>query len=121
MFVLSGNLHQLVDNSRRAYTSSALVEMLRFLILAVSDTCVALVCFPLPPCVVSHVANDGGFLSKVSEDTRKPKIRPAEVPTVLRDKLLDGQYPSLSFHHIVSSIQKHADNLIICFTQNVES
>ena len=56
--------------------------------------------------MVSHVANDGGFLSKVSEDTRKTKIRPAEVPIVLGDKVLDGQYPSLSFHHIVSFIQK---------------
>ena len=101
----------LVDNSRRAYTSSALVEMLRFLILAVPDTFVALDCFPLPPCVVSHVANDGGFLSKVSDDTRKTKIRPAEVPIMLRDKVFDSQYPSLSFHHIVSSIQKRADNL----------
>lgn len=101
----------LVDNSRRAYTSSALVEMLRFLILAVPDTFVALDCFPLPPCVVSHVANDGSFLTKVSEDTIKIKNRPAEVPTVLRDKVLDGQYPSLSFDHIVSSIQKRADNL----------
>ena len=77
-----------------------------FLYWLVSDTFVALDCFPLPPCVVSHVANDGGFLSKVSEDTRKTKICPAEVPIVLRDKVLDGQYPSLSFHHIVSSIQK---------------
>ena len=85
--------------------------MLRFFKLAVSDTFVALDCFPLPPCVVSHVANDGGFLSKVSEDTRKTKIRPAEVPIVLRDKVLDGLCPSLSFHHIVTSIQKRADNL----------
>ena len=82
--------------------------MLRFFILAVSDTFVALDCFPLPPCVVSHVANDGRFLSKVSEDTRKTKIRPAEVPIVLRDKVLDGQCPSLSF---VTSIQKRVDNL----------
>ena len=37
--------------------------------------------------MVSHVANDGGFLSKVSEDTRKTKIRPGEVPTVLIDRV----------------------------------
>lgn len=101
----------LVDNSRRAYTSSALVEMLRFLILAVPDTFVALDCFPLPPCVVSHVGSDGNFLSKVSDDTRKIRDHPAEVPNLLKDKVLDGWYPPLSFDHLVSSIQKRADNL----------
>ncbi|KAF9687826.1 hypothetical protein SADUNF_Sadunf02G0133500 [Salix dunnii] len=101
----------LVDNSRRAYTTSALIEMLRYLILAVPDTFVALDCFPLPPSVVSYAVNDGSFLSKASEDARKTKDNSAEVACVFRSKGLDAQYQSLSFDRIVSSIQKRADNL----------
>ncbi|KAJ6334861.1 hypothetical protein OIU78_011666 [Salix suchowensis] len=101
----------LVDNSRRAYTTSALIEMLRYLILAVPDTFVALDCFPLPPSVVSYAVNDGTFLSKASEDSRKTKDNSAEVACVFRSKGLDAQYQSLSFDRIVSSIQKRADNL----------
>ncbi|KAH7863983.1 hypothetical protein Vadar_024303 [Vaccinium darrowii] len=68
----------LVDNSRRAYTTSALVEMLRYMILAVPDTFVALDCFPLPPCVVtSQVANDGNFLSKKRADNLAMAARPS--------------------------------------------
>ncbi|XP_059651404.1 mediator of RNA polymerase II transcription subunit 12 [Cornus florida] len=101
----------LVDNSRRAYTTSALVEMLRYLILAVPDTFVALDCFPLPPCVVSHVVNDGSFISKADEDAVKMKNGLVEVGTLFRDKGLEAQYQSLSIGHAVSSIQKRADNL----------
>ncbi|KAM5555323.1 mediator of RNA polymerase II transcription subunit 12 [Rosa sericea] len=100
----------LVDNSRRAYTVSALVEMLRYLILSVPDSFVALDCFPLPPCVVSSVVNDGS-LQKMSEDVRKIKIGSAEVASVFRSKAFDAQYQSLAFDHVVSSIQKRADNL----------
>lgn len=100
----------LVDNSRRAYTTSALVEMLRYLILAVPDTFVALDCFPLPPCVVSQTVNDGSFLSKISKDAGKIKNDPSEVPCVFRDKRLDTQYHS-SLNHVISSIQTRADNL----------
>ncbi|KAK6260676.1 Mediator complex [Theobroma cacao] len=100
----------LVDNSRRAYTISALVEMLRYLIQAVPDTFVALDCFPLPTCVVSHALNDGGFLSKSSDDAGKIKHNSADA-YVLRGKGFDSQYQSLSFDHVVSTIQKRADNL----------
>lgn len=95
----------LVDSSRRAYTVSALVEMLRYLILAVPDTFVALDCFPLPTLVV----NDG--LPKMSEDVRKIKNGSAEVASVVRSKVFDAQYQALAFHHVVSSIQKRAENL----------
>lgn len=81
----------LVDNSRRAYTTSTLIEMLRYLILAVPDTFVALDCFPLPPCVVSHVVNDGNFL--------------------LKEKKVRQNGSSDKVDHIVSFIQKRADNL----------
>ncbi|KAI5345614.1 hypothetical protein L3X38_013491 [Prunus dulcis] len=98
-----------VDNSRRAYTVSTVVEMLRYLILAVPDTFVALDCFPLPSCVVSYIVNDG--LPKMSEDVRKIGNGSAEVASVFRSKGFDAQYQSLAFDHVVSSIQKRADNL----------
>ncbi|GLT60649.1 hypothetical protein SLA2020_334060 [Shorea laevis] len=101
----------LVDNSRRAYTISALIEMLRYLIQAVPDTFVAIDCFPLPPCVISHVSNDGSFVSKASEDVGKTKNNLAEVAYVLRSNGIDSQYQSLSLDHLVSTIQKRADNL----------
>lgn len=102
----------LVDNSRRAYTTSALVEMLRYMILAVPDTFVALDCFPFPPCVVtSHVANDGNFLSKVSDGAAKITTGSVEVGCLLKDKGLEPQYQSISIDCVVSSVQKRAENL----------
>ncbi|KAK9274133.1 hypothetical protein L1049_018947 [Liquidambar formosana] len=100
----------LVDNSRRAYTTSALVEMVRYLILAVPDTFVALDCFPLPHSVVSHGVNDGSFLLKVPEDAGKIKNGPSEVACLFRERGVDAQY-QLSLNHVISSIKKRADNL----------
>ncbi|XP_065859577.1 mediator of RNA polymerase II transcription subunit 12 isoform X2 [Euphorbia lathyris] len=101
----------LVDNSRRAYTTAALSEMLRYLILAVPDTFVALDCFPLPSSVVSYAVNDGAFVSKASDESRKIKDSLAGVASVFRSKGLDAQYQSFSFDQVVSSIQKRADNI----------
>ncbi|CAI0470360.1 unnamed protein product [Linum tenue] len=101
----------LVDNSRRAYTTSALVEMLRYLILAVPDTFVALDCFPLPPSVLSYAASDGTFVSKTLEDARRAKDSSTEVGCVFRTRGIDSQYQTLSFNQVVSSIQKRSDNL----------
>ncbi|GAU28674.1 hypothetical protein TSUD_159560, partial [Trifolium subterraneum] len=56
----------LVDNSRRAFTAAALIEMIRYLILAVPETFVALDCFPLPSSVVSHAINDENLTKAVS-------------------------------------------------------
>ncbi|MCD9645524.1 hypothetical protein HAX54_034520 [Datura stramonium] len=101
----------LVDNSRRAYTMAALVEMLRYLMLAVPDTFVALDCFPVPPCVMTNVVTDGSLYSKVTEDTRKVKNGPFEVPYFLRDKGPDVRSDSYSIGRVVSSIQKRAQYL----------
>ncbi|KAK4418625.1 Mediator of RNA polymerase II transcription subunit [Sesamum alatum] len=101
----------LVDNSRLAYTTAAVVEMLRYLILAVPDTFVASDCFPLPNCVISHVVNDGSFLSKMAEDARKVKYGQIEVVGVPRDRNHEIQAESLSFQSVVSSIQKRAETL----------
>ncbi|XP_076899639.1 mediator of RNA polymerase II transcription subunit 12-like [Bidens hawaiensis] len=83
----------LVDNSRRAYTISALVEILRYLILAVPDTFVAQNCFPLPSCVVTNAANDGSLITRVTGEGGNK-----------------GQQ-QLSFNSVVYSVQKRAINL----------
>ncbi|KAI9089976.1 hypothetical protein K1719_028946 [Acacia pycnantha] len=56
----------LVDNSRRAYTTCTLIEMLRYLIFAAPDTFVALDCFPLPSSVVSHSKHAHHFAKAAS-------------------------------------------------------
>ncbi|KAL7138916.1 hypothetical protein ABFS83_09G015300 [Erythranthe nasuta] len=101
----------LVDNSRRAYTTAAVVEMLRYLILAVPDTFIALDCFPLPKSVISHVVNDGSFLSKVVDKSRKVKYGQVEVASFRRDRNQEVQAESLSFRSVVSSIQKRVETL----------
>lgn len=98
----------LVDNSRHAYTTSAVVEMLRYLILAVPDTFVGFDCFPLPKCVVSHVVNDGNFLSKMAGDSRK--VYDGHIKDAL-NKVNGVRAESLSFPGVVSSIQKRAEIL----------
>lgn len=65
----------LPDNSRRAYTCSALVEMLQYLILSVPDTFVGLDCFPLPQCMMMVAENDGSPHSKLSTDGQFIKMR----------------------------------------------
>ncbi|KAL2335974.1 hypothetical protein Fmac_010420 [Flemingia macrophylla] len=83
----------LVDNSRRAYTIYALIEMLRYLILVAPITFVALDCFPLPSSVISHIMNDGSFVLKSTEAVEKIKNN------------------SDDFAHIISCIQKHKEDL----------
>ncbi|MFS7925014.1 putative mediator complex, subunit Med12 [Helianthus anomalus] len=80
----------LVDNSRRAYTISALVEILRYLILAVPDIFVSLNCFPLPSCVVS---NDASLITRATVEGGN-----------------NGQQ-QLFINSVVSSIQKCTFNL----------
>lgn len=101
----------LVNNSRRAYTTAAVVEMLRYLVIAVPDTFVALDCFPLPTCVISHMVNDGSFLSKMAEDAKKVKCGQNEVSGVLKDRNHDVQAESFSFQSVALSIQKRAETL----------
>ncbi|KAL9228921.1 hypothetical protein vseg_004449 [Gypsophila vaccaria] len=98
----------LVGNSQRAYTVSALVEMLQFLILSVPDTFVALDCFPLPQCPIRSVDNDGSQFTKTLTDGDTLKNSLAGVPFVPREKLLRTKYPSSWFDRVVSSIQKRA-------------
>ncbi|XP_042503822.1 mediator of RNA polymerase II transcription subunit 12-like [Macadamia integrifolia] len=96
-----------VDNFRRAYTVSAVVEMLRYLIVTVPDTFVALDCFCLPPSVLSGVIN----ITKGHEDTGEIQYQRNEMATMCSDKRKDSYHWLLSFDHVVSSIQKRADTL----------
>ncbi|KAK4268798.1 hypothetical protein QN277_022036 [Acacia crassicarpa] len=98
----------LVDNSRRAYTTCTLIEMLQYLIFAAPDTFVALDCFPLPSSVVSHSVNDGSFALKASKVERKIKCSSEDAACLFKSKGFDSQYQSLAFDHIISCIQKHA-------------
>ncbi|XP_047307150.1 mediator of RNA polymerase II transcription subunit 12 [Impatiens glandulifera] len=96
----------LVDNSRRAYAASSLVEMLRYMILAVPDSFVGLDCFPLPLSVVSHLVNDGNFLLKVDS---AGKSNGGSVGSLSKDKGITAQ--CLSIDRVVASIKKRTDNL----------
>ncbi|CAJ1921486.1 unnamed protein product [Sphenostylis stenocarpa] len=100
----------LVDNSRRAYTMTALIEMLRFLILAAPETFVALDCFPLPSSVVSYTINDGNFVLKANEAAGKIKNSPEDV-CLFKSKGFDIQYQSLAFDNVISCIQEHVEDL----------
>ncbi|KAL3622117.1 hypothetical protein CASFOL_033528 [Castilleja foliolosa] len=86
----------LVDNSRRAYTTAAIIEMLRYIILAVPDTFVALDSFPLPISVMSHFVSDGNFLSKIG------KVKYGQTKF---------QAESFTFQSLVSSIQRRSETL----------
>ncbi|KAL2570308.1 hypothetical protein GLYMA_18G232900v4 [Glycine max] len=101
----------LVDNSRRAYTTSALIEMLRYLIFAAPETFVALDCFPLPSSVVSHTINDGNFVLKATEAAGKIKSSSEDVVCLFRSKGFDAQFQSLAFDHVISCIQECVEDL----------
>lgn len=83
----------LVDNSRRAYTITALTEILRYLILSIPDTFVSLNIFPLPPSI-QNPTPDNSLI---------PRVKPATS--------LELQGPFSSIDNLVSSIQKCAVNL----------
>lgn len=91
----------ILDNSRKAYTTSALVEMLQYLILSVPDTFVALDCFPLPPCLMMPREND-----KLCIDTENLKNGPVGVSHFAQDKCGDTKLSSSWSNRVVSSIQK---------------
>ncbi|XP_057533551.1 mediator of RNA polymerase II transcription subunit 12 isoform X1 [Amaranthus tricolor] len=99
----------LVNNPRRAYTCSALVEMLQYLILSVPDTFVGLDCFPSPH-LLMFKESDGSFLSRLPVDEHL-KTNPEEVSHAPRDKYSDAKYPPSWFRRVVSSIQKRATYL----------
>ncbi|XP_021767076.1 mediator of RNA polymerase II transcription subunit 12-like [Chenopodium quinoa] len=100
-----------VDNSRRAYTCSALVEMLQYLILSVPDTFVGLDCFPLPHCLMMSAESGVPHHSKSPVCFEHPKDDSAGVSHVITDKRLDVKHPSSWFRRVVSSIKKRSTYL----------
>ncbi|XP_073112204.1 mediator of RNA polymerase II transcription subunit 12-like [Elaeis guineensis] len=87
------------DNLKKQSLTSSLVCILRYMIISVPDTFVALDCFPLPSCVVPDL-NCGNTAPKVPEG----------VDSVCFD-MQDTYLQYLSCGYTVSSIQKRASNL----------
>lgn len=96
------------DTSQRPYVAAVLVEMIRYLILAVPDTFVALDCFPLPSSVVPDCINGRNFLLTGLE---KFQYGPQEFSNIYNGKGQDAYYRYLSFGYVVSSLQRRAANL----------
>ncbi|VVB06803.1 unnamed protein product [Arabis nemorensis] len=101
----------LVDNSRRAYTLSALIEMVRYLVLAAPDTFVASDCFPLPPSIAACGPNDVSYASKAYENLEKLRSNSAENSTQFQGRGVDSRFEFLSFDYTISTIQRSADDL----------
>ncbi|RWR91721.1 mediator of RNA polymerase II transcription subunit 12-like protein isoform X1 [Cinnamomum micranthum f. kanehirae] len=99
-----------VDNSRKPYVLSVLVEMIRYLILAVPDTFVALDCFPLPSSVVPDFINGRNFLLVGLE---KYQYGPQEISNIYNGKGHDAFHRYMSFGYVVSSLQRRAANLAL--------
>ena len=101
----------LVDNSRRAYTLSALTEMIRYLVLAAPDTFVASDCFPLPPSIAACGPNDVSYASKAYENLEKLRSNSAEISTQFQGRGVDSRFEFLSFDYTISTVQRSADDL----------
>ncbi|CAN8308935.1 unnamed protein product [Cochlearia groenlandica] len=101
----------LVDNSRRAYTLSALIEMVRYMVLAAPDTFVASDCFPLPPSIAACGPNDVSYASKAYENLEKLRSNSAEISNQFQGRGVDARFEFLSFDYITSTIQRSADDL----------
>ncbi|CAH2069143.1 unnamed protein product, partial [Thlaspi arvense] len=101
----------LVDNSRRAYTLSALIEMVRYLVLAAPDTFVASDCFPLPPSIAACGPNDVSYASKAYENLEKLRSNSAEISAQFQGRGVDSRFEFLSFDYTISTIQRSADDL----------
>ncbi|CAE6144045.1 unnamed protein product [Arabidopsis arenosa] len=101
----------LVDNSRRAYTLSALIEMVRYLVLAAPDTFVASDFFPLPPSIAACGPNDVSYTSKAYENLEKLRSNSAGISTQFQGRGVVSRFEFLSFDYTISTIQRSADDL----------
>ncbi|KAF8087174.1 hypothetical protein N665_0596s0025 [Sinapis alba] len=101
----------LVDNSRRAYTLSALIEMVRYLVLAAPDTFVSSNCLPLPPSIAACGPNEVSYSSKAYENLEKLRSNSAEISTQFQGRGVDSRFGFLSFDYTISTIQRSADDL----------
>ncbi|CAL9154196.1 unnamed protein product [Musa hybrid cultivar] len=96
---LSSSCSSSVDTSQKSFLVDAMVEIVRYLVIVVPDTFVALDCFPLPSCVVPDLRCRNAFLKlhdsadNVQFDTEDAYLR------------------YLSCGYVTSSIQERASNL----------
>uniref|UniRef100_A0A0D9X292 Mediator complex subunit Med12 domain-containing protein n=1 Tax=Leersia perrieri TaxID=77586 RepID=A0A0D9X292_9ORYZ len=97
-----------VDNPKRAYISSVIAELLRYMVLAVPDTFVSLDCFPLPSFVVPDVYSRGALL-KISGGGG-----------IANSKRQDA-YRYLSCGYAVCSIQKRSHDLATVANPNSQA
>ncbi|KAK1283240.1 Mediator of RNA polymerase II transcription subunit 12 [Acorus calamus] len=99
------------DNPRRACIASAMVDILRYLILAVPDTFVALDCFPLPVCLVVDMIDRKVSFLKVNGAIDKSHHSLGEYVNMYNSKQEGVYYRCQSIGFIISSLQKCAANL----------
>ncbi|RZR76435.1 hypothetical protein BHM03_00001183 [Ensete ventricosum] len=96
---LSSSCSSSVDTSQKSFLVDAMVEIMRYLVIVVPDTFVALDCFPLPSCVVPDLRCRNAFLklhdsaNNVQFDTEDAYLR------------------YLSCGYVASSIQERASDL----------
>ncbi|KAF0906429.1 hypothetical protein E2562_011427, partial [Oryza meyeriana var. granulata] len=96
-----------VDNPKRAYISSVIAELLRYMVLAVPDTFVSLDCFPLPSFVVPDVYSRGALLKITGGGIAGSKRQDA--------------YRYLSCGYAVCSIQKRSYDLATVANPNFQA
>jgi hypothetical protein len=97
-----------VDSPKKPSISSAIVELLQYMVLAVPDTFVSLDCFPLPSFVAPDVYGRGALLKITCGSGAASSKR--------RDT-----YRYLSCGYAVSSIQKRASDLAIVANPNLQA
>ncbi|MQL81455.1 hypothetical protein Taro_013930, partial [Colocasia esculenta] len=90
----------LPSNARKGQVASVLCEMLRYLMLAVPDTFVALDAFPLPTCVLYDIRRTGNSSVKIPENT-----------DIVHYGSRDACHRYLSFGHVISSLHRRTVNL----------
>lgn len=96
-------------NARKSHLSSALCEMLRYLMLSVPDTFVAIDAFPLPTCMVPDIFDSRNSFLKIPEGSDR-----------LHYDSRDAYHRYLSFGQVVSSLRRRAANLSKVASPNLE-
>ncbi|CAA7394735.1 unnamed protein product [Spirodela intermedia] len=99
----------LPSNARKTHLSSALCEMLRYLMLSVPDTFVAIDAFPLPTCIVPDIFNSRNSFLKIPEGSDR-----------VHYDSRDAYHRYLSFGHVVSSLRQRVANLSKVAIPNLE-
>ncbi|XP_068640515.1 mediator of RNA polymerase II transcription subunit 12-like isoform X2 [Aristolochia californica] len=102
---LSPSGSELPDNPSRHYIFSSLCEMIRYLMLAVPDTFVALDCFPLPSCIFIDARRN-----VIAKDVNK--VQYSFIESINKHQSC--------FNHVASSVQKRASNLAMAVSPGLQ-